>query len=173
MTVKRLVIAVVSAALVAAGCSSGGSGETPEGFVRGEAEVLSVAYPSDWQRGPEPGLALSMQAPGQVAFLSVIANVAADGDTEKLEATVAAAPRINAQGYRQTGTEPIKVAGAETALRIDYTFDDFRGAGAPGQAVDVGVIGENGRIHTVRLTWQRGRLDGEVVDGIVDSIRMG
>ena len=169
---KRLAAAVAAGSLLVAGCSSGGSGETPDGFARSDAEVLSVAHPEDWRRGPETGLPLSMQAPGRTAYLSVVKDLAAHGDPDMIEATIEAGPRMNAKAYRRAASEPIDVAGAQEALRIDYTFDDFGGTGAKGQGVDVGVIGGNGHLHTVRLTWQRGRLQDEVVDGIVDSVKV-
>jgi hypothetical protein len=177
MGTKRLTImaaaAVLTVAATAAGCSSGGSGKTPDGSVRGDAKVLSVAYPKDWQRGPESDIALSMQAPGQAAFLSVIKDVADRGRKEMLQSTVEAGPMINAKGYHRKEAKEIKVAGAKDAVRIEYTFTDFRGAaGAPGQGVDVGVIGSNGHVHTVRLVWQRGKLTDKAVDGIVDSIKV-
>ena len=176
MGVQRLTITAAAGALAvaaaAAGCSSGGSGKTPDGFVRGDAKVLSVAYPKDWQRGPETDIALSMQAPGQTAFLSVIKDVADRGRAEMLQSTVEAGPMMNAKGYHRKKAKEIKVAGAKDAVLIEYTFTDFRGAGAPGQGVDVGVIGANGHVHTVRLVWQRGKLDDKVVDGMVDSIKV-
>ncbi|SFN96422.1 hypothetical protein SAMN04489713_103565 [Actinomadura madurae] len=177
MGAKRLTIMAATAALAvaagAAACSSGGSGKTPEGSVRGDAKVLSVAYPKDWQRGPESDIALSMQAPGQAAFLSVIKDVSDRGRQEMLQSTIEAGPMMNAKGYRRTEAKEIKVAGAKGALRVDYTFNDFRGAaGTPGEGVDVGVIGANGHVHTIRLVWQRGKLDDEVVDGVVDSIKV-
>ncbi|MES9543170.1 MULTISPECIES: hypothetical protein [unclassified Actinomadura] len=177
MGANRLRIAAAAAAAVAvagtvAGCESGGSGETPDGFVRGDAKVLSIAYPKDWQRGPEAGLALSMQAPGQTAILSVIKDAAERGRPEMLEATIEAGPMMNAKGYHRTGSKAIKIAGAKDALRIDYTFTGFRGTSAPGQGVDVGVIGKNGHVHDVRLLWERGKLKDDVVDGIIDSIKV-
>ncbi|MFA1545088.1 hypothetical protein [Actinomadura chokoriensis] len=174
MSAKRMRIVAVAGvvAVAAAGCSSGGSGKTPEGFVRGDAKVLTVAYPKDWQRGPEPTLALSMQAPGRDAILAVLKDLSDRARPEMLETTIEGGPMMNAKGYHREKAEEIKVAGAKSAVRIDYTFTDYRGAGLPGQAVDVGVIGANGHLHTVRLTWQRGKLKDGDVDGIVDSIKV-
>lgn len=172
---RNVLVASAVAGLVAvAGCSSdSGSGTTPKDFVRGDAKVLSVAYPKDWQRGPEPDLPLSMQAPGQTAFLSVIRDLSPRGNANMLESAVEAGPMLQAKGYHRTGTKTIKVPGAREAKRIDYTFTDYGGAaGKPGQAVDVGLIGKNGHVHTVRITWERGRLTNKVVDRIVDSIKV-
>lgn len=173
--VRRRTAAVLAGALIAAaGCSSGGgSGETPEGFVRGTAAVLSVAYPKGWQSGPDASLPLSVQAPGQAAFLSVIKDVAERADPDMIEATMGLGPMMQAAGYRRTASKAIEVAGATAARRVDYTFTDFRGTGAPGQGIDVGVIGGNGHLHVVRVTWRRGRLKDATADGIVDSIKVG
>ncbi|MEV0668236.1 hypothetical protein ACIBI3_43305 [Actinomadura luteofluorescens] len=175
MGAKRLTTAAAGALLIisaVAGCSSGGSGRTPSGYVRGDAKALTVAYPKDWQRGPDGDAALSVQAPPRTATLSVVTGLGERARPEMLEATIEAASMMNARDYHRTGSKSIKVAGAKNALRVDFTFSGFRGTGAPGQAADVGVIGKNGTMHVVRLIWQRGRLKDEVVDDVIDSIRV-
>ncbi|GAA4365947.1 hypothetical protein GCM10023088_11890 [Actinomadura verrucosospora] len=175
MGAKRLTTAAAGAlAIIAAvaGCSSGGSGKTPGGYVRGDAKVLTVAYPKDWGRGPDGGAALSVQSPRRTATLSVVTDLGERGRPEMLEATIEAASMMNARDYHRTGSKSIKVAGAKDARRVDFTFSGFLGTGAPGQAADVGVIGGNGRMHVVRLIWRRGELKDDVVDGVIDSIRV-
>ncbi|WP_329095410.1 hypothetical protein OG979_12505 [Actinomadura citrea] len=174
MGAKRSTVAAGVLAIIAAtaGCSSGGSGRTPSGYVRGDAKVLTVAYPKDWRRGPDGDAALSVQAPRQTATLSVITELGERGRPEMLEATIEAASMMNAGNYHRTGSKPIKVAGAKDALRVDFTFSGFRGTGAPGQAADVGVIGGDGTMHVVRLIWRRGGLKDDVVDDVIDSIRV-
>ncbi|MBW8484943.1 hypothetical protein [Actinomadura parmotrematis] len=160
--------------LVAASCSAGGGdGATPRGYVRMQAPALSVARPGDWTKGPDASLPLSAQAPDRSALLEAVLDVSDHGSAGTLESISSAGALLRAKDYHRTGSKDIKVKGARAAHRTDYTFTDFRGAGGPGQGADIGVLGEDDHVHTVRITWARGKLPRDVVDGIIGSIRVG
>jgi hypothetical protein len=170
---------VLAAATVAAGvlalsaCSAaGGSGVTPEGFTRADGSKVSVAFPHDWRRTQDTSIPVSVQAPGQTAFIEVVEDLSEHGSADGLVAISQAGPTMNAKDYRRTSTSSIKTAGAKAAERIDYTFSDFHGAGGPGQAVDVALLAKDDHVHVVRITWQRGELDDRTIDGIIGSIEV-
>ncbi|WP_213453691.1 hypothetical protein [Rhizomonospora bruguierae] len=100
---RKLAVVAAVGVMAIMGCSSGETERTPQGFVRGDAKVLSVAHPKDWQRGPESDIALSMQAPEQTAFLSVLSDVARGGDSARLETTIEIGPMMNAKDYGPGG----------------------------------------------------------------------
>lgn len=167
------VTAVAVGVLTLAAClAGGGSGATPGGFTRARGHKVSVAVPKAWQSTGNGSLPVSVQAPGQAAFVEVLEDLAERGSADGLVSIAEAGPTMQAKDYRRTRAKSIKVAGARAAQRIDYTFSDFRGAGGPGQAVDIALLAKDDHVHDVRITWQRGRLDKKTLDHIISSIRV-
>jgi len=164
---------VTAAGLLLTGaCSSGGG--TPSGFVRVMGSKVSAARPANWRNGTPTSKIMTATAssPAQDAEVDVMENFLAGhskGSKDMLVDTVEAGPQMNSTGYHRTRTKSIDVKGAKAAVRVDYTFDDAKKG--PCQAVDVGILAENEQIHVVRVIWQRGRLPGKTVDGIVGSVQ--
>ncbi|RFU41921.1 hypothetical protein DZF91_09290 [Actinomadura logoneensis] len=167
---------VAAVVALASGCGSSGpaKGTTPKDHVRGDAQVLSVAYPKDWQAGPDQSVALSRQAPDRTAFLEVVKDVSTTATADQLSSLAEMGPQLQTKGYRRTDEKKIDVAGAKAAERLDFTFDGFAGtANAPGQGVFVAVLGGDRHAHLVRITFQRGKLSDGALTDIVSSIKVG
>ncbi|MEV5568463.1 hypothetical protein AB0L06_00315 [Spirillospora sp. NPDC052269] len=172
----RSVGVVTAVVALVSGCGSSGpaKGTTPKDYVRGDAHVLSVAYPKEWQAGPDKRVALSRQAPDQSAFLEVVKDLSATADAGQLATLAEMGPQLQTKGYRRTSQKKVDLAGAKGAERVDFTFDGFRGAAnLPGQGVYVAVLGGGGHAHLVRITFQRGRLSDGTLSDIVASIKVG
>lgn len=164
---------LAAVALVPAACSSGGTATTPEGFARANGAKVSVAYPKGWKTNAPASrsMTVAVSSQNEDAEIDAVENLlahGAEGDEGMLVDTVEAGPMMNARDYHRTGTRSVGVKGAKAAERIDYTFTDPKKG--PCQAVDVGILGRDRQIHVVRVIWQRGRLDGRTVDGIIGSI---
>ncbi|MEV4255847.1 hypothetical protein AB0J52_22035 [Spirillospora sp. NPDC049652] len=168
------VVAAVVALASGCGSSEPAKGTTPADYVRGDAQVLSVAYPKDWQPGPDQSVALSRQAPDRSAFLEVVKDLSTTADAGQLDSLAEMGPQLQTKGYRRTSSKKVELAGAKAAERLDFTFDGFGGAaGVPGQGVFVAVLGANRHAHLVRVTFQRGKLSDGTLKDIVSSIKVG
>lgn len=167
---------VAAVVALASGCGSSGpaKGTTPKDYVRGDAQVLSVAYPKAWQPGPDQSVALSRQAPDQSAFLEVVKDLSKTSGAGQLSSLAEMGPQLQTKGYKRTSVKKVDLAGAEGAERLDFTFDDFKGAAnTPGQGVFVAVLGKDRHAHLVRITFQRGKLSDGTLSDIVSSIKVG
>jgi hypothetical protein len=161
-----------------AAAGGGSAGATvPAGYTPGRAGRISVAAPPGWRPATTPKgwtLAFDLRAGKRtVAQLGVISDVPQVDSVRLVAAGAFAGVQIHAAEVRRAGDRELRVPGAGSALRVDYTYVNVAGGEATGEAArgaDVSVVYGARRAATVRITGLQRDLTPQLVDQIVQTI---
>jgi hypothetical protein len=162
----------------AGGGRTGATGAVvPAGYTPVAAGQVSVAYPPGWRRAPAPQgwtLALALHTGKRtVAQLGVISDVPQVNSVRLVAAGAFAGVQINAAEVQRGTDRELRIPGAASALRVDYTYINVvngRRTGEAARGTDVSVVFGGQKAATVRITGLQSSLAPDMVDQIVRTI---
>lgn len=177
--------AALAASVVLSGC--GGSGESeespaaPEGWKTLEGPTVTLAYPkgfteqSDAERSEHnDAVATLVDGERTVALVSIQSDFAQAQDAQQA-ASVARATLMATTNVK--GTKDVTVQGADEAKQLDFDYTSTGENNTPEQGSTVnGVVitgvDSEGRIYSVRVDAQQGKLSGADRKKITESIQV-
>jgi hypothetical protein len=149
----------------------------PAGYTPVSAGQVSIAYPPGWRRAPLPKgwtLALELRAGNvTVARLGVITNVPQVDNVKLVSIGAFAAIQIAATDAQRGRDRELRIPGATSALRVDYTYLNVANGGAsrePARGTDVSVVYGDTKAATIRIAGLQRELTPQIIDQIVGAI---
>jgi hypothetical protein len=170
-----LIALFVFAEYIFAGCTTA-EPEIPDGFTRVSTAGISFGYPSDWNKVPKDSLPHGWAFMAQSSRgnqIGVLTNLPKRVDADEASEAAVVGVESNTHGFRQGRTSTIEVPNADSAHRMEFSYDAVVNGKLVGQrahGTDIATIDGAGKAVVVRISGLESRLSEGMVNQIVRTL---